>query len=58
MRRELEDIRVQNVLLAPPAGMKNTKRYYFQRLFQKGTRNRVGIGLLLMAFQNLTGVNM
>lgn len=29
-----------------------------RRLLAKGTRNRVGIGLLLMACQNMTGVNI
>jgi hypothetical protein len=58
VRRELDEIRTQNILLSPPSGVKNPKKYYFQRLFQKGTRNRIGIGLLLMAFQNLTGVNV
>jgi hypothetical protein len=29
-----------------------------KRLFEKGTRNRIVIGLLLMACQNLTGVNI
>ncbi|PPJ58330.1 hypothetical protein CBER1_04489 [Cercospora berteroae] len=58
IQRELDDIRTQHLLVQPPSGLKNPKRYYFQRLFQKGTRNRIGIGLLLMAFQNLTGVNI
>lgn len=56
--RELEEIRAQTAISRPPPGVKNTKVYYFKRLFQKGTRNRIGIGLLLMAFQNLTGVNI
>ncbi|CEJ93286.1 Putative Quinate permease [[Torrubiella] hemipterigena] len=30
----------------------------FKRLFQRGVRNRISIGLLLMACQNLTGVNI
>ncbi|KAF7197981.1 Quinate permease [Pseudocercospora fuligena] len=55
---ELEDVRAQNMMLQPPAGVTNTNKYYAKRLFQKGTRNRIGIGLLLMAFQNLTGVNI
>ncbi|KAM3423967.1 hypothetical protein BST61_g1360 [Cercospora zeina] len=58
IQRELDDIRAQHLLVQPPSGLKNPKRYYFQRLFQTGTRNRIGIGLLLMAFQNLTGVNI
>lgn len=56
--QELEEIRTQNALTRPPPGVKNTRKYYIGRLFQKGTRNRIGIGLLLMAFQNLTGVNI
>ncbi|KAF3916465.1 hypothetical protein ABW20_dc0100239 [Dactylellina cionopaga] len=58
IKTELEDIRAQAYFGRPPPGTKNTKKYYFSRLFQKGTRNRIGIGLLLMAFQNLTGVNI
>ncbi|KAF2245304.1 quinate permease [Trematosphaeria pertusa] len=30
----------------------------FQKLFQKGTRNRMGIGLALMFLQSFTGVNI
>lgn len=45
--RELEEIRAQTAIGRPPPGVKNTKSYYFKRLFQKGTRNRIGIGLLL-----------
>ncbi|KAF2841167.1 general substrate transporter [Patellaria atrata CBS 101060] len=45
-------------LTHPPAGISSVNKYYLKRLFQKGTRNRIGIGLLLMAFQNLTGVNI
>ncbi|KAK5687927.1 hypothetical protein LTR17_026643 [Elasticomyces elasticus] len=53
---EMEQIRMQNAVGRPPPGA--TKKWYVKRLFQKGTRNRIGIGLLLMAFQNLTGVNI
>ncbi|KAF2161116.1 hypothetical protein M409DRAFT_69970 [Zasmidium cellare ATCC 36951] len=56
--QEVEDIRAQNAIARPPPGVKHSKSYYAKRLFQKGTRNRIGIGLLLMAFQNLTGVNI
>ncbi|KAK1981149.1 quinate permease [Colletotrichum cereale] len=35
-----------------------TKIQMFKRLFERGSRNRIGIGLLLMACQNLTGVNI
>ena len=37
VQRELDDIRTQHLLVQPPSGVKNTKRYYFQRLFQKGS---------------------
>ncbi|SMY28530.1 unnamed protein product [Zymoseptoria tritici ST99CH_1A5] len=56
--REMEEIRAQTAISRPPPGTKNTNMYFFKRLFQKGTRNRIGLGLLLMAFQNLTGVNV
>src|SRR6186713_1738604 len=55
---ELRDIREQSMVGRPPPGVRYTKKYYFQRLCQKGTRNRIGIGLALMACQNLTGVNI
>jgi hypothetical protein len=55
IRKELADIREQAETLN--AGHL-TKKQMFQRLFQKGTRNRVGLGLVLMACQNLTGVNV
>ncbi|KAF3313043.1 hypothetical protein TWF173_006424 [Orbilia oligospora] len=58
VRGELEEIRRQVSSRNLPSENRNTKRYYLSRIFQKGTRNRIGIGLLLMAFQNLTGVNI
>ncbi|KAK6357346.1 hypothetical protein TWF718_001659 [Orbilia javanica] len=58
VRKEIEEIRIQISSKDLPSGSKPTKRYYLSRLFQKGIRNRIGIGLLLMAFQNLTGVNI
>ncbi|KAF3179072.1 hypothetical protein TWF788_007156 [Orbilia oligospora] len=58
IREELEEIRRQVSSRNKPSETRNTKRYYLSRIFQKGTRNRIGIGLLLMAFQNLTGVNI
>lgn len=58
VQQELQDIRDQLQIARPPPGTKHEKKYYLSRLFQKGTRNRIGIGLLLMAFQNLTGVNI
>ncbi|KAF4201653.1 hypothetical protein CNMCM8927_001296 [Aspergillus lentulus] len=55
---ELQQIREQILIgLAPPT-TKHSPWYYVRRLTRKGTRNRIGIGLLLMAFQNLTGVNI
>ncbi|KAK6536236.1 hypothetical protein TWF281_000479 [Arthrobotrys megalospora] len=58
VRNELEEIRAQISSVSPPPGTESAKTYYVSRLLQKGTRNRIGIGLLLMAFQNLTGVNI
>ena len=57
IQQELAEIRAQNIIAKPPPGVKSGNKYMFKRLFQKGTRNRIGIGLLLMAFQNLTGVS-
>ncbi|KAK6538001.1 hypothetical protein TWF694_010894 [Orbilia ellipsospora] len=36
----------------------NNLKWYISRLLQQGTRNRIGIGVLLTAMQNLTGVNI
>ncbi|KAF2758324.1 sugar transporter [Pseudovirgaria hyperparasitica] len=58
IRGELEEIRLQTLVGRPPPGVKHSKTYYAKRILQKGTRNRIGIGLLLMACQNLTGVNI
>ncbi|KAF9890485.1 hypothetical protein FE257_005890 [Aspergillus nanangensis] len=58
IQEELQQIREQIVIGLPAAGTKHGLGYYVRRLSQKGTRNRIGIGLLLMAFQNLTGVNI
>lgn len=58
IQQELSEIRAQNIVAKPPPGVKSSNKYMFKRLFQKGTRNRIGTGLLLMAFQNLTGVNI
>ncbi|OGE47599.1 hypothetical protein PENARI_c040G08407 [Penicillium arizonense] len=55
---ELQQIREQLLIGLPLPGTKHSVHYYVQRLWRKGTRNRIGIGLLLMAFQNLTGVNI
>lgn len=58
IQQELQDIQDQIQIAAPPPGERHTFKYYARRMWQKGTRNRIGIGLLLMAFQNLTGVNI
>ncbi|KAK6363009.1 hypothetical protein TWF730_000458 [Orbilia blumenaviensis] len=60
VKGELEEMRAQVYSGNSRLGTKSSKKYkyYVSRLFQKGTRNRMGIGLLLMAFQNLTGVNI
>ncbi|KAL4958432.1 general substrate transporter [Aspergillus filifer] len=55
---ELQQIREQLSFDIVPSGSKYDPWFYLQRMWQKGTRNRIGIGLLLMAFQNLTGVNI
>lgn len=55
IRKELSEIREQAESLN--AGHLTPKQM-FKRLFQKGTRNRIGIGLLLMCCQNMTGVNV
>ncbi|KPI36135.1 Quinate permease [Cyphellophora attinorum] len=38
--------------------VENLPTFQFKRLFQKGTRNRIGLGLILMMCQNMTGVNI
>lgn len=55
---EMQQIREQIQIGVPAAGTKHDVAWFVRRLWQKGTRNRIGIGLLLMAFQNLTGVNI
>ncbi|KXH53661.1 quinate permease [Colletotrichum simmondsii] len=52
---EISDIRRQ---VEDSSANRMTKSQMFKRLFEKGSRNRIGIGLLLMACQNLTGVNI
>lgn len=58
IQEELAQIREQIQIGMPPPGTRHGPMYFVRRLWQKGTRNRIGIGLLLMAFQNLTGVNI
>lgn len=55
IRKELAEIREHAEIMN--AGHLTPKQM-LKRLFQKGTRNRVGIGLLLMCCQNMTGVNI
>lgn len=55
IRNEMVEIKQQ---VDERSTLKLSKRESFQKLFAKGTRNRIGIGLLLMACQNLTGVNI
>ena len=55
IRRELTDIREQAEFMN--AGHLTFKQSV-KRLFQKGTRNRIAIGLILMCCQNMTGVNI
>ncbi|KAF4534987.1 Quinate permease protein [Lasiodiplodia theobromae] len=58
IQEELQDVQDQIAISRLPPGEHHTVKYYARRMWQKGTRNRIGIGLLLMAFQNLTGVNI
>ena len=58
IQRELSDIREQIIMSTPTNGGRMTMKDMFKRLWQKGTRNRIAIGLFLMACQNLTGVNV
>jgi len=58
IQRELSDIREQIVMSTPANGQPMKKMDMLKRLCQKGTRNRIAIGLFLMACQNLTGVNV
>ncbi|KAK2589624.1 hypothetical protein QQS21_012695 [Conoideocrella luteorostrata] len=55
VRDELSEIRQQVEELS---ANRMTYADMFKRLVQKGVRNRISIGLLLMACQNLTGVNI
>ncbi|KND93393.1 Quinate permease [Tolypocladium ophioglossoides CBS 100239] len=55
IRDELSEIRQQ---VEERSANRMTFKKMFKRLVAKGVRNRIGIGLLLMACQNLTGVNI
>ncbi|KAF4463982.1 quinate permease [Fusarium albosuccineum] len=55
IRREMGDIRAQ---VEERSTNKMSKKQQFMKLFQKGVRNRMGIGLALMFLQSFTGVNI
>ncbi|KIX00602.1 uncharacterized protein Z518_09667 [Rhinocladiella mackenziei CBS 650.93] len=55
IRTEMTEIRQQ---VEERSTMKLSKRESLKKLLARGTRNRIAIGLLLMACQNLTGVNV
>ncbi|KAH6689646.1 quinate permease [Plectosphaerella plurivora] len=55
VRREMGEIRDQ---VQTRSTMRMSKKAQFQKLFEKGTRNRLGIGLALMFLQSFTGVNI
>lgn len=53
--REMGEIRRQ---IEERSTMKMSKKDQFMKLFQRGTRNRMAIGLALMFLQSFTGVNI
>ncbi|KAM5360200.1 hypothetical protein ACJZ2D_013910 [Fusarium nematophilum] len=53
--REMADIRAQ---VEERSTNKMSRGQQFKKLFQKGVRNRMGIGLALMFLQSFTGVNI
>ncbi|KAK1467235.1 hypothetical protein CMEL01_11228 [Colletotrichum melonis] len=57
IRREMNDIRTQ---VEQRTSQRMTKKQMFQKLFQKGIRNRMGLGMALMFLQSFTdlGVNI
>lgn len=55
IRREISEIRAQ---VEQRSTVHLSKKAQFMKLFQKGTRNRMGIGLALMFLQSFTGVNI
>lgn len=55
IRREMGEIRAQ---VEERSTNKMSRKQQFKKLFQKGTRNRMGIGLALMFLQSFTGVNI
>lgn len=55
IQAELADIRQQ---VEERSKLRMSKTQMAKKLFEKGTRNRIAIGLALMACQNMTGVNI
>ncbi|THY55913.1 general substrate transporter [Aureobasidium pullulans] len=55
VRNEMNEIRIQ---VEERSTNKMSKKQQVQKLFQKGVRNRMGIGLALMFLQSFTGVNI
>ncbi|KAK2053864.1 general substrate transporter [Colletotrichum caudatum] len=55
IRREMGDIRTQ---VEERTSNRMTKKQMFRKLFQKGIRNRMGLGMTLMFLQSFTGVNI
>jgi len=55
IRREMGEIRAQ---VEERSTNHMSKSAQFKKLFQKGTRNRMGIGLALMFLQSFTGVRL
>lgn len=54
LRNEMNEIRAQ---VEERSTNRMSKSAQFKKLFQKGTRNRMGIGLALMFLQSFTGVS-
>ncbi|KAG9254045.1 MFS quinate transporter QutD [Emericellopsis atlantica] len=55
IRQELGEIRAQ---VEQRSVMQMSRKQQFKKLFQKGTRNRMAVGMLLMFLQSFTGVNI
>lgn len=55
IRREMGEIRQQ---VEYRSTMHTSKKIMFKKLFMKGTRNRMAIGMSLMFLQSFTGVNI
>ncbi|KAF2730776.1 MFS quinate transporter-like protein QutD [Polyplosphaeria fusca] len=55
IQREMGEIRLQ---VEERSTIRLSKMAQFRKLFEKGTRNRMGIGLALMFLQSFTGVNI